>query len=68
LGCFASDVAVSGDTLYAIGRDGSLGAFELQTGQPRGTVRFAGKATLDPLNTQYSVAATDNAAYRRFPK
>lgn len=64
--CYASDVAVDSGTLYAISRDGSLAAYDLKTGQLRGTVQFAGGRVMEPLNTQYSVAAANGFVFLYF--
>jgi outer membrane protein assembly factor BamB len=57
--CFASDVAIDQDTVYAIRSDGSLIAFDLKTGQPHGIIQLQGGNKMEPLNTQYSIAAAD---------
>lgn len=64
--CYASDVAVDKDRLYAILRDGSLAEYDLETGRLRGMLRFAGGHEIEPLNTQYSVATADGTVILYF--
>ena len=64
--CYASDVAVDGDTLYAILRDGSLAAYGIRAGQVIGTISFAGGDKIDPNVKQYALAAADGAVFLYF--
>ncbi|MGI0016308.1 MAG: PQQ-binding-like beta-propeller repeat protein, partial [Nitrososphaera sp.] len=59
--CYASDIAVDKDMMYAISRDGSLSAYNVKTGQAIGTIRFSGGDKIDPNTTRYALAtATGN--------
>ncbi len=64
--CFASDVAVDGGRLYAIQRDGSLGAYDVETGQVLGTIRFAGGAPMAPHALAYAIAAAEGRVFVYF--
>jgi len=64
--CYASDVAVAGDTLYAILRDGSLAAYGIRAGQVIGTISFAGGDEIDPNVKQYTLAAVNGAVFLYF--
>lgn len=66
LNCYASDVAVDKDALYAILSDGSLAGYDLNTGQLRGTLQFSGGGVMEPLNMQYSIAAVNGRVFIYF--
>jgi outer membrane protein assembly factor BamB len=66
LDCYASDVVVHADTLYAILRDGSVAAYEVKTGQQIWILQFMGGAEMEPNTTTYALAVTDNALYLYF--
>jgi outer membrane protein assembly factor BamB len=57
--CFVSGVAVDDGKLYGLHQDGSLGAYDLVTGQLFGTVDFSGGEIIDPETTFYGIVASN---------
>jgi hypothetical protein len=64
--CFASDVAVDDNRLYAINRDGLLGGYDLSTGKLLGTVDFSGGSKIAPRTILYGVTALNGRVFLYF--
>jgi outer membrane protein assembly factor BamB len=64
--CFASDVAIDDNKLYAINRDGMLVGYDRSTGKLLGTAEFSGGSKIDPSTTLYGVTALNGRVFLYF--